>query len=310
MTTAPPPPFSGRDLAAALFVVLIWGTNFIAMKIGLRSLTPFQLGAGRYLFAVLPLVLLVRPPKVAAKWLLLYGLCQGVGQFGLLFLSLKVGMSASLASVLLQTQVFFTAFFGAALLGEKIGGALRAGLVLAALGLGCFGINYLRADGADATTPAGFALCLGGAAMWAASSIVVRRIQRITPQFDVIPFMAWTSLVSIIPFLLLSLAFDAPQTRWQWLAAPWTMWAALAYLGWMATILGYAMWTGLLKRHSANRVAPFGLAVPVVGVTAGMLFLNDQISVWQWVGIGLIVAALICVLFGPRCFGSASKNTP
>src|SRR5471030_2628641 len=91
MTTASPPPFTGRDLAAALFVVLVWGTNFIAMKIGLRSLTPFQLGAGRYLFAVLPLVLLVRPPKMAAKWLLLYGLCQGVGQFGLLFLSLQVG---------------------------------------------------------------------------------------------------------------------------------------------------------------------------------------------------------------------------
>jgi len=307
MTTASPPPFTGRDLAAALFVVLVWGTNFIAMKIGLRSLTPFQLGAGRYLFAVLPLVLLVRPPKMAAKWLLLYGLCQGVGQFGLLFLSLKVGMSAALASVLLQTQVFFTAFFGAALLGEKIGGALRAGLVLAALGLACFGVDYLGASG-GATTAGGFALCLGAAAMWAASNIVVRRIQRATPQFDVIPFMVWSCLTPIVPFMLLSLAFDAPATRWQWLAAPWTMWAALAYLGWMATILGYATWTGLLKRHPVNRVAPFSLGVPVVGVTAGMLFLNDEISAWQWVGIALIVSALICVMFGPRWFAAANKT--
>ena len=306
MTTASP--FTGRDLAAALGVVLIWGTNFIAMKIGLRSLTPFQLGAGRYLFAVLPLLLLVRPPGMAPKWLLLYGLFQGVGQFGLVFFSLKVGMSAALASVLLQTQVFFTAFFSAALLGEKVSRALRAGLALAALGLACFGINYLGAAGGGATTAGGFALCLGGAAMWAASNIVVRRAQRDTPQFDVIPFMVWSSLTPIVPFILLSLAFDAPDTRWQWLAAPWTMWAALAYLGWMATILGYAMWTGLLKRHPVNRVAPFSLGVPVVGVATGMLFLNDEISAWQWLGIALIVAALICVMFGSRWLGPAPKT--
>ena len=110
------PSFSGRDYLAALGVVLIWGTNFVAMKFGLRQLTPFQLGAGRYLFAILPLLLFVRPPRLPVKWVVLYGLFQGIGQFGLLFLSLKVGMSAALASVILQTQVFFTAFFGVALL--------------------------------------------------------------------------------------------------------------------------------------------------------------------------------------------------
>src|SRR5471032_3443223 len=268
MTAATAPAsFSTRDLISALFVVLIWGTNFVAMKVGLRDLTPFQMGAARYIFAVLPLILFVRPPKLPVKWIVAYGLCQGVGQFGLLFLSLKVGMSASLASVILQTQVFFTALFGAALLGETAGRALQAGMLLAALGLACFGVDYLGASG-GATTAGGFALCLGAAAMWAASNIVVRRIQRATPQFDVIPFMVWSCLTPIVPFMLLSLAFDAPATRWQWLAAPWTMWAALAYLGWMATILGYATWTGLLKRHPVNRVAPFSLGVPVVGVTA------------------------------------------
>src|SRR5690242_20040873 len=91
--------FTGRDYAAALCVVLVWGTNFIAMKLALREMTPFQLGAGRYLFALLPLVLFVRPPAIAARWVLLYGMFQGVGQFGLLFLALRAGMSASLAVV-------------------------------------------------------------------------------------------------------------------------------------------------------------------------------------------------------------------
>src|SRR5215217_5589348 len=97
-----PGALTGRDYAAALCVVLVWGTNFVAMKLGLREMTPFQLGAGRYLFALLPLLLFVRPPAIRARWVLLYGLFQGVGQFGLLFLALRAGMSASLAVVVLQ----------------------------------------------------------------------------------------------------------------------------------------------------------------------------------------------------------------
>jgi O-acetylserine/cysteine efflux transporter len=291
--------FARRDLAAALGVVLIWGTNFVAMKLALRELTPFQLGAGRYLFAVLPLVLVVARPRLPLKWLLLYGLCQGIGQFGLLFLSLRAGMSAALASVLLQTQVFFTALFGFALLREPVGAALRGALALAALGLACFAIDGAHGS-AKLNTFAGFALCLGSAAMWAASNIVVRRAQRATPRFQVVPFIVWSSLVPVVPFVLLSLALDPWATQWDWARVSWTTWASLAYLGWCATILAYTLWTGLLQRHPANRVAPFSLAVPVVGVAAGMLALGDTISRWQWAGIFLLGAALATVVFGRR----------
>lgn len=299
MTTSPST-FSTRDLLSALLVIIIWGTNFVAMKVGLRHMTPFQLGAARYLFAVLPLIIFIRPPKLPAKWVIAYGLSQGVGQFGFLFLSLKVGMSASLASVILQTQVFFTAIFGFMLLKEHASRALLAGLALAALGLGCFAVNFFETGHASDITPAGFALCLTGAALWAVSNIVVRGAQKASPGFDVVSFMVWCSLVPIIPFILLSLAFDDPATRWQWTEAPYTNWIAVAYLGWMATILGYAMWTRLLKRHPVNRVAPFSLGVPVAGITSGMLILGDTINSWQWAGIALIVAALICTMFGGR----------
>ena len=131
-------PLRARDLLAALVVVILWGVNFVAMKWGLRSFSPFQLGAARYLCAALPLVLLVRPPRMHWRWVLLFGLFQGVGQFGFLFMGLKVGMTAGLASVLLQTQVFFTALLGFALLRERPGLPLRVGMGLAALGLVCF----------------------------------------------------------------------------------------------------------------------------------------------------------------------------
>ncbi|MBI2768296.1 MAG: EamA family transporter [Burkholderiales bacterium] len=289
---------SGRDLAAALAIVFIWGMNFVAMKFALRDFTPFQLGAARYVLAVLPLVLLVRRPQLHWKWLLLYGLFQGVGQFGFLFSALKVGMTAALASVLMQTQVFFTALFGFVLLNEKPSRELQAGLLLAALGLGCFGLNYIAGPGGNTATAWGFVLNLCAASMWAASNIVARKAQQASGSYDALGFVVWSSLVPVGPFVLLSLWLDAPATRWQWTAAPVTGWLSVAYLGWVATIAAYAMWTGLLKRHPANRVAPFSLGVPVVGLAAGMLVLGEAISPWQWAGISLVALALGCVMFG------------
>ena len=71
-------------------------------------------------------------------------------------------------------------------------------------------------------------------------------------------------------------------------------------MGWAATIVGQGLWTRLLQRYPANRVAPFSLAVPVVGLTAGMLVLDEGVTQWQWAGITLVVAALACVVLGPR----------
>jgi len=290
---------SGKDIIAALAVVVIWGLNFVAMKFALRDFTPFQLGAARYVFAVLPLVLVFKPPSVPWKWVVLYGLFQGVGQFGFLFSALQVGMTAALASVLMQTQVFFTALFGFFLLHEKMSRPLTGGLALAALGLACFGMNIIAGGGlAGAVTGWGFALNLGAAAMWAASNIVARKAQQASAGFDAVAFVVWSSLVPIVPFIAFTLLFDAEATRWQWASASWDSWLSVAYLGWVATIAAYAMWTGLLKRHPANRVAPFSLGVPVVGLTAGVLVLGESITSWQWAGIGLVAAALMCVMFG------------
>jgi O-acetylserine/cysteine efflux transporter len=298
--SASPSTLKTADLTAALAVVLIWGLNFVAMKLSLRDFTPFQLGAVRYIFAALPLVLLVKRPALPVRWLFYYGLAQGVGQFGLLFTALQMGMTAALASVVMQTQVFFTTLLGVVLLHERIGKPLRVGLAMAALGLGCFALNHVAGDAAGGTTLLGLALNLCAAAMWAGSNIMARKAQQAHPDFDALQFVVWSSLVPILPFIALSLAFDPPAARWQWLHAGPAAWAGAAYLGWIATLLAYALWTGLFKRHPANRVAPFSLGVPVVGLAAGMGLLGEHISPWQWAGIGFVVAALLAVMFGGR----------
>lgn len=290
------------DIAAALAVVLIWGLNFVAMKLALRDFTPMQLGAARYVFAALPLVLLVRRPQMPWRWLALYGLVQGLGQFGLLFLGLRLGMTAALASVLMQTQVFFTALLGLALLGEQLSRAQVGGLLFALAGLACFGINFMAESqgNAAAVTAAGFALTLAAAAMWASSNILARHLQRIRPGYDPLQFVVWSSLAPILPFLALSWLLDGGTAQQRWAQASWLGWAGAAFLGWFATVAAYGLWTGLLGRHPANQVAPWGLGVPVVGLLAGMVALGERLAGWQIAGIACIGLSLVYVMFVGR----------
>lgn len=289
--------FASVDFLAAAAVVVIWGLNFVAMKIALTAFTPFQLGAVRYMAAIVPLIAFVRFPAVPPRWVLLSGLAQ-VGQFSFLFVALQVGMTAALASVLMQTQVFFTALMGVVLLRERIVGAQQTGMVIALLGIGCFAMGVLQGGGA--VTATGMLLNLCAASMWALSNIVARKAQAATPHYNALQYVVWMSAVPVLPFVALAYLFDPVETRSQWLDASALAWAAVAYLGLFATVSAYFLWTWLLKRHPANRVAPFSLAVPVVGLSAGMLLLGEQVSGWQVAGSTLVVAALLAFLFRGR----------
>ncbi|MDR0260218.1 MAG: EamA family transporter [Comamonas sp.] len=307
-----PVPFRPTDLALALVVVVVWGINFVIMKWGLQSLTPFELGALRYLCAAFPLVLFIKPPRVHWRWVVLFGLLQGVGQFGFLFTALKVGMTASLASVVLQTQVFLTAVWTWVLLRERPGRPLVAGMGIAALGLACLLINELRSNGAGGTTLAGLLLVLCAATSWACSNVVVRLAQKENASYDPVSFIAWGSLMPIIPFIGLSAWLDDGSVgKWlhaeTWLQIPWLAWASIAYLGWVATIVGYGLWTKLIQRYSANRVAPFSLCVPVIGLTTGMLVLGETVTGWQWAGAVCVVLALVVVVWGGRWLQAARR---
>lgn len=297
-----------RDLAAVATVVVIWGMNFVVMKLGLASFTPFQLGAGRFLFAFLPLALLLRRPGADPRWIVAFGVAQGLGQFGMLFVALRIGMTAALASVLLQTQVFFSAALGVVLLGEAVGRPLQAGMAFAAAGLACFGASVALSPSGAAVTGWGLVLTVVAAAFWAVSNIVVRKAQQGAARFDATAFVAWSGAVSILPFALLSWWFDSPEARANWSHAPWQGWFALLFLGWVATNLGYGLWTGLLKKFPAAQVAPFSLGVPVIGLVAGILLLGEPVAPLQWVGVAFVLCALLCVLLGPRLAAAAARR--
>lgn len=294
--SAVPSRLSPQELLAALLVILLWGLNFVPMKFALLEFTPFQVGAARFFLAAFPLVLFIARPAVPLKWLLLFVLTQGVGQFAFLFFALKLGMTAALASVLMQTQVFFTALMGVLLLGESISGALKAGMTIAAVGLSLFVINLLISSDVESVTGIGFLLTLSAAMMWSASNIIVKRMQVPGSSYSPLSLVAWGGLLSALGFILISLLVDGVAAQQNWLHGSATGWISLLYLGWAASGLAYWLWTLLLTRHPASRVAPFSLGVPVVGLLAGIFILGEQLSQLQWLGSALVMSALVVVV--------------
>lgn len=286
-----PTPFSRGDALRALAVVVIWGLNFVVMKLGLQSISPMLLGALRFAAASLPFLLFVRPPALPWRFIAGYGLVQGLGQFGFLFLGLKLGMTAGMASVVMQTQAFFTLMLAVPLLGERVRANQRLGLGVALAGL--LMIASAHGEGPGQMTLAGFVLTLSAAAMWALSNIVARRASQIA-RYEPFPFVVWSSVFPILPFALIALATDGAASVQQQLAGMGVgAWFAVLYLALGATLLAYSLWTRLLQRHAATRVTPFSLLVPVVGLWAAWVAYGEAPLGVQWVGTGAVLVGLV-----------------
>lgn len=290
-------PLRRSDLLLALVVILAWGVNFAVIKVGVADVPPMLLGALRFMLAAFPALLFFRAPKVPIRLYLLYGLAISVGQFAFLFTAIHVGMPSGLASLVLQSQAFFTMLFAAFWLKEHWRANQLAGLMLAAVGLVLIG----SAHGLSMPL-AGFLLTIAAAVMWACGNIVTRAIGAYAPM-NQLAFVVWASLVPPIPFLLLSLWLEGPAAMQIALQNfSWHSLAAVAYLAWVATLFGYGVWTRLLSRYPANRVAPFTLLVPLVGLTTGWVVFGEALKPVHFAGGALLMAGLLLNLFGHRLF--------
>ncbi len=284
-------PLSRGDLLRALAVVVIWGLNFVVMKLGLQGLSPMLLGALRFSAASLPFLLFVPRPSLPWRFVVGYGLAQGLGQFGLLFLGLHLGMTAGMASVVIQTMAFFTLLLAAPVLGERAKPWQWWGLVLAFAGL--MSIGMAHGEGPGQMTLVGFVLTLGAAFMWAVSNLVARRAAQ-AGTYAPFPFIVWSSVVPIVPFFALAAWIDGGSAVvWQLRSIDATALLAVGYLAFLATLLAYTLWTQLLQRHPAGRVTPFSLLVPVVGLWAASAFLAEVPTLAQWLGVGAVLCGLV-----------------
>ena len=273
-----------RHALLALAVVAVWGTNFAVIKSALSHLPPFTFATLRFLFAFLPAAFFLKRPQVPWRNLAAYGILIGVGQFGVLYFAMDGRISPGLASLVVQSQVFFTIGLAIWLKGERLNFRQGIALVLAAAGLAVILSNV------DAvTTSVGLGLVLVAALSWALGNMV----QRATPEAPSLAFVVWASLFSVPPLLVLALVFEGAPAM---VSAVATMtpvvWAELLYQSFGNTLFGYAAWGWLLARHPAAVVSPWALLVPVFGLTASALALGEPLPPWKLAAAALVIGGL------------------
>ena len=286
----------------ALLVVLIWGVNFVVIRWGLNEVPPFLLAAARFSLVVFPAIFFIKKPNVPWRWLIAYGLFNSFGQFAFLFWAMKVGMPAGLASVVHQAQVFFTLIFSVLILQQRTQITQWLGLMIAVMGLA------LIAYGKNAGTPVGMqmtslglVLNLLGAASWAMGNVVVSAMRRAGIQPEPFGLVIWSSLIPIVPFLLISGLFER-HVYPDWQAISWHSMVSALYLAWAATLLGYGLWSRLLSQYEPNWVAPFTLLVPVVGLLTAWLVLGERLNQWQLWGSACLLIGLAVNVLGLRAW--------
>ncbi|MGF7130897.1 O-acetylserine/cysteine efflux transporter [Paraburkholderia sp. EB58] len=279
-----------KDLLLALVVVIAWGINFVVIKVGLHGVPPMLLGALRFALAAVPAVFFVKRPQMPWRWLLAYGATISFGQFAFLFSAMYVGMPAGLASLVLQAQAFFTLIFAGIFLHERFRVPNVVGLAIASGGLAVIGMQ-----GGHAMTLAGFVLTLCAAGSWALGNIVTKKVGKV----DLVGLVVWGSLIPPLPFLALSYALEGPQRIAAALSGiDATSIFAVVYLAFIATLLGYGLWSRLLARYPASQVAPFSLLVPIVGLASASVFLDEHLSAPQIAGAALVMVGLAVNVFG------------
>lgn len=292
-----------RHILLALLCAFLWGANFAVIKWGLQDIPALAFASLRFGTVALLAFFCVRPTVPVAA-LMRYGIGWGTLQFGGLFLAIHAGMPTGLASVLAQSQAIFTLLF-AALAGHD---ALRPFHYLAIL-TAFTGITAIAVDQSAPIPPLALLLSLSGAAGWAYGNLAIRRFSLAGHRVDTIGFVAWASIIPALTLALLSAVFEDPARLAQ-LEPAGALRAAVAvlYQAGAALLFGTLVWNSLLRHYPAPSVAPFSLVVPVVGLSLGVLLLNETISVLQGIGYSLLLAALAINLLGLRSGPHAQES--
>jgi len=288
-------------LLLALVVVAVWGTNFVVIKWGLADFPPLTFAALRFTFAVLPAVFFLRRPKVSWWNLAAYGLLIGVGQFGVLYIAMTEWISPGLASLVVQTQVFFTIGFAMLMAGERVRSFQVVALAMAAAGLG-----WLMAHTNAEVTPVGLGLVLFAALAWAGGNTAARAAGPV----NMLSYVVWASIFSAPPLFVLAFLFEGwPAISQSVVHADAGAWAAVLWQSAGNTIFGYTAWAWLLARHPAATIAPLSLLVPVFGMGASALLLGEALTSWKLTAAVLVLGGLALNTLWPRIAARRAQAT-
>jgi O-acetylserine/cysteine efflux transporter len=272
-----------KDTFFATIVILAWGFNFVVVKVGMTEFPPFLLTTLRLALVTLAVVPFTHRPRGKLGLIALLALLLGAGHFGLLFIAMRT-MDAASASIAIQLTVPFSAILAALFYREKLGIRGIIGMALAYAGVALLAGEPHRPDALS------LAFVVVSAAAWALANVVIKSIGPINP----LTLTGWMALMGLPQLLILSLLFEDHQVDLI-RHAGWIGWGAVVYTAVIASMLAYSLWCWLLSRYPVNKIVPFTLLNPVIGIASGVLLLGEPLGWHKLVGGALTLLGVAVI---------------
>ena len=280
---------SRRAAYVALAVLtLIWGSNWIVMKLALERADPVVYNVQRTWVAIVVLFAVLlwrRSPLRPQSWLpvVVTGFFQTTVNFGSTTMALAGG-GAGRTSVLVFTMPFWTLLIAWPVLHERVRGAQWVAIALASAGLAMVVAPWGWSGGIG---PKLWAVLSGFG--WAAGTVATKYYQR-RHALDMLNFIAWQMLVGVLPLTVLPFVLPLPKVAWGVDYAFLLLWT-----GAVSTALGFLLWIAVLRFLPAGTASLNMFAIPVIALVSSMLVFGESLAGNEWAGIALIGAGLVIV---------------
>jgi drug/metabolite transporter (DMT)-like permease len=297
---------SPRHLAVLVLLTLCWGLNWPIMKIGVTGFPPLTFRALSMLLGVpvlgLALVLLGVPFRIPrAHWreLARLTLTNMVVWHVLVILAVPM-LSSGRAAILGYTMPVFSALWGVALFGQRLGPRQAVGVAAAALGVLLLLWHEL---GRLAGAPAGVAMMLIAAATWALGTQWLRAAKMPVPTLAIAFWMtaATTVLMCIVAAVFESERWQAPSGA----VAGAIVFNAVAIFG-----FAHAAWFFLARTLPPVASTLSVMLIPVLGTVSGALWLRETLHWQDGAAMLLMMAAIASVLWPQRRLYGSAKPSP
>jgi drug/metabolite transporter (DMT)-like permease len=271
--------------------VTVWGSGFIATKIGLQYAPPFTFLTLRFLFGLaclLPILLYARPrfPRPGAELghVLVAGLLMHAVHLGGSHYTQYLGMSAGITAVILCVQPLLTALIAARWMGERLAARQWAGVAIGLAGVAL--IVWHKVDVREATVGSLVAVTVALGAV-TAGTLYQRAF---CPLVDLRSATFLQFLATVAVLAPLAWAVEGYTVNWAW-----PMLASIAFLVIGASILAVSALHTLMRRGQATRVTSLIYLTPIFPVMLELALFGIVPSAVSQVGIAVTCGGVALV---------------
>ncbi len=284
--------------AALMVVYLVWGSTYLAIRVGVRDFPPLTMAGMRYVAAGLilyPIAMRTGSTEMRRddvprlrQWLsgALIGLLLLVfGNGGLTIAETRI--DSGLAAVLVATVPLWMIVFSWPINKQRPTGRGTAGLVI-----GLIGITVLGLSGSASGQLSGILIVLGASVSWGLGSVIAGHVwlSRRVLLAAAIEMLAGGTIMLIAALV----HGDIARTEWPQISTD--SWLALAYLIVPGSILAFTAYGYALTQLPMPTVSTYAYVNPVVAVFLGVIILSETLSMREVAGTVLVVASVILTL--------------